>query len=75
MPVKPSEKEEEYFARMKFDKRKRIEEEKYKKLKEEEKEKLKKLHYMSCPKCGMEIIEILPAQNPADFFCFFAASG
>jgi len=58
MPVKPSEKEEEYFARMEFEKRKRIEEEKYKKLKEEERERLKKLHYMRCPKCGMELIEI-----------------
>ena len=58
MPVKPSEKEEGYFAKMEFEKRKKIEEEKHKKLKEEEKEKLKDLHFMKCPKCGMQLIEI-----------------
>ena len=56
--MKPSEKEEEYFVRMEFEKKKKIEEEKHKRLAEEEKERLKKLHYMQCPKCGMELIEI-----------------
>ena len=28
------------------------------KLKAEEKKKLKELHFMRCPKCGMELIEI-----------------
>ncbi len=37
---------------------KKIEEEKHKRLKAEEKNKLKELHYMRCPKCGMEMIEI-----------------
>ena len=58
MPEKPSEIEEEYFARMEYERRKKAEEEKHKKLKEEEKKKLKELHYMRCPKCGMELIEI-----------------
>lgn len=58
MPVKPSEKEEEYFARMEFERRKKIEEEKRIKMEAEEKEKLKELHYMRCPKCGMNLIEI-----------------
>ena len=58
MPVKPSEKEEEYFARMEFERRKKIEEEKRIKMEAEEKEKLKELHYMHCPKCGMNLIEI-----------------
>jgi hypothetical protein len=49
MVWKPSEKEEEYFARVEFEKRKKA---------EEEKEKLKELHYMKCPKCGMGLIEI-----------------
>ena len=31
---------------------------KFKKLTEEEKKNLKDLHYMRCPKCGMELIEI-----------------
>ncbi len=55
---KPSEKEEEYFARLEFEKRKQAEEEKQKRLAEEEKKRLKALHYMKCPKCGMELIEI-----------------
>ncbi|OGP95397.1 MAG: hypothetical protein A2157_18410 [Deltaproteobacteria bacterium RBG_16_47_11] len=54
----PSEREEEYFARVEFEKRKKVEEEKQKKLAEEEKKTLKELHYMKCPKCGMELIEI-----------------
>jgi ssDNA-binding Zn-finger/Zn-ribbon topoisomerase 1 len=58
MPLKPSEQEEEYFARMEFERKKKIEEEKHKKLGDEEKRKLKDLHYMRCPKCGMELIEI-----------------
>ncbi len=58
MPVKPSEKEEEYFARMDFERKKKLEEEKHRKLGEAEKIKLKELHYMRCPKCGMELIEI-----------------
>ena len=58
MPLKPSEQEEEYFARMEFEKKKKIEEEKHKKLNAEEKKSLKGLHYMRCPKCGMELIEI-----------------
>lgn len=55
---KPSEQEEEYIARMEYERRKKLEEEKHKKLAEEEKKKLKELHYMRCPKCGMELIEI-----------------
>ena len=58
MPVKPSSKEEEYFAREEFERLSRLEEEKQAKMEAEEKEKLKKLHYMHCPKCGMQLIEI-----------------
>ena len=58
MPRKPSEREEEYIARIEYEKRKRLEEEKHSRLAGEEKKKLKKLHYMRCPKCGMELIEI-----------------
>jgi hypothetical protein len=58
MVWEPSEREEEYFARMEFEKRKRLEEEKHKKFIEEDKKRLKELHYMKCPKCGMELIEI-----------------
>jgi hypothetical protein len=56
--MKPGEKEAEFIARMEFEKRKKLEEEKHRKLKEDEKKKLKETHYMRCPKCGMELIEI-----------------
>ena len=58
MAMKPSEKEEEYFARMEFERKKKIEEDKHRQLLTEEKKKLQELHYMKCPKCGMELIEI-----------------
>lgn len=56
--MKPSEREEEYIARMEYERLKKLEHEKHKKLAEEEKNRLKELHYMRCPKCGMELIEI-----------------
>lgn len=56
--MKPSEKEEEYYARQEYEKKKKLEEEKIKDLKLSEKQKLKDLHYMKCPKCGMDLIEI-----------------
>ncbi len=58
MVRKPSELEEEYMARMEYEKRKKLEEEKQKRLAEEERKRLKELHYMRCPKCGMGLIEI-----------------
>ena len=50
--------EEEYFARMEYERRKKAEEEKQDKLAEEEKKRLKELHRMRCPKCGMQLLEI-----------------
>ena len=58
MPLRPSEQEEEYFAKMEFKRKKKVEEEKHRKPSDEEKKRLKELHYMRCPKCGMELIEI-----------------
>ena len=58
MPLKPSDKEEEYFAREEYDRRKKKEEEKRRAMEAEEKKKLKELHYMHCPKCGMNLVEI-----------------
>ncbi len=58
MPVKPTEKEDEHFARIEFEKRKKLEAGKQAQFLEEEKRNLKKLHYMHCPKCGMQLIEI-----------------
>ena len=58
MPIKPSTKEEEYFAREEFERQKRIEEEKQAKMEQEERTKLKEMHNMHCPKCGNNLIEI-----------------
>jgi predicted Zn-ribbon and HTH transcriptional regulator len=58
MPVIPSEQEEAYFARLELERRKKHEEEHRKKIAAEERKRLKELHYMRCPKCGMELSEI-----------------
>lgn len=58
MPVRPSEKEDEYFARQEFERRQQTEAENRAKLEAEEKDRLKELHHMCCPKCGMKLIEI-----------------
>lgn len=58
MPRKPTESEEEYFARMEFERRKKAEEENRKKMAESERKRLKELHFMRCPKCGSELIEV-----------------
>lgn len=58
MALKPSEKEEEYFARQEFEKKMKLEEEKQKQLAEAEKKKARDLHFMKCPKCGMGLVEI-----------------
>jgi len=50
--------EDEYFARQEFERRKKLLEEQHAKLKEAEKKELKDLHWMRCPKCGMEMLEI-----------------
>ena len=44
MAWKPSGKEEEYFARMEFERKKKLEEEKHQKFEVGEKQKLKELH-------------------------------
>ena len=58
MAMKPSEKEEEHFAKLEFERKKKAEEEKIAKMKDAEKKKHKELHHMRCPKCGMQLVEI-----------------
>jgi len=58
MPMHPSEKEEAYFTRQAFERKKKLEEEHHRNMKQAEKRRLKELHHMHCPKCGMELIEI-----------------
>ena len=55
---KPSSKEEEYFARQELEKRRQWERERAAKMALEEREKLKELHFMKCPKCGMDLTEL-----------------
>ncbi len=50
--------EDEYFARQDFEKKQKLKHALHEKMKKEEKDRLKNLHYMRCPKCGMELIEI-----------------
>jgi hypothetical protein len=58
MVQKPSEKEEEYFLRLELERKKECEKEIQEKATEVEKNKGKELHYMKCPKCGMQLIEV-----------------
>lgn len=58
MPKKPSEREDEYMARMEYERLQKIENEKHKNLAVQEKKRLQELHHMRCPKCGMELIAV-----------------
>jgi hypothetical protein len=53
-----NENEEEYFIRLEFERAKKVEEELKEKMLEDERSSLKELHYMRCPKCGMQLVEI-----------------
>lgn len=52
---KPSHQEDEYFAREDIENKRRLAKQTAEKLAAEERAKLKALHYMHCPKCGMEL--------------------
>jgi hypothetical protein len=52
---KPSRGEDEYFARQEIERRKQWAKEQSEKIATEEKERLKQLHFMKCPKCGMDL--------------------
>ena len=58
MSPKKNENEEEYFIRLEFERAKKVEEDLKQKMLEDEKSSLKELHYMRCPKCGMQLVEI-----------------
>jgi len=53
-----NENEEEYFIRLEFERAKKVEEELKKKMLSDERSSIKELHYMRCPKCGMQLVEI-----------------
>jgi hypothetical protein len=51
-------KEEEFFARQEFERRKKLEAERAAHLAEQEVADRQKLHYMHCPKCGSALVEL-----------------
>jgi transposase len=55
---KPSEKEEEYFARQAVERMKKEAEERQGRMADDEKKRLKEQHYMHCPKCGHQLSEL-----------------
>ena len=55
---KPSRAEDEYFAKQELERRKKWAQEQAGKMATEEEERLKQLHYMKCPKCGMDLTTI-----------------
>ncbi len=58
MSQKKNENEEEYFIRLEFERATKVEEDLKQKMLKEERNSLKELHYMRCPKCGMQLVEI-----------------
>jgi len=57
-PQKPSQTEEEYFAREDAEKKRRLALQVKKETVAGEARRLKDLHFMRCPKCGMEMHEV-----------------
>ena len=58
MPIKPTKQEEAFFIKRKFEEAKKVEDQRQYLLNTEERLKFKELHYMRCPKCGMQLVEI-----------------
>jgi uncharacterized protein len=59
MLQKPSENEDEYFGRLEIELRRKLAAERQAKIKAEEQETARVLHFMKCPKCGMQLEEIV----------------
>ena len=58
MPVKPSEQEEEYFARQEFERRKKVLAEQERKVAEEERLRVLAVARNRCPKCGAPLVPV-----------------
>ena len=58
MPVKPTENEDEYFVRREAERRRKLAAERQAKMEKEQRERERTLHFMKCPKCGMDLEEI-----------------
>ena len=58
VPIKPTDSEEEYFKRQEYVKLRRAREAEAARLSEQQRKQARELHYMKCPKCGMDLQEI-----------------
>lgn len=54
----PSTNEEEYFARQEVERRRKVAGQRQAELMTEERERQRALHFMKCPRCGMQLEEI-----------------
>lgn len=58
MPIDPTDHEDEYFKREEMERLRKAKLEAAGATAEAERTRLKELHWMRCPKCGMELAEI-----------------
>jgi len=66
MPVKPTTPEETFFAQQELERRRQLALEREERLLAAERQALKEQHWMRCPKCGMELLEIEHAGHKVD---------
>jgi hypothetical protein len=66
---KPSSTEEEYFAREEIEKKRKLALQQAEEMAAKRREELKQLHYMKCPKCGMDLQTLSRGQVEIDT-CF-----
>lgn len=58
MPVKPSTHEDTFFAQQEQEKRRKLADENATRIQILEQEEKRKQHWMHCPKCGSDLVEI-----------------
>ena len=58
MPVKPTEQEEDYFARLEFERRRKVLDERESHAAEEERQRILAVARGRCPKCGAELVPV-----------------
>jgi len=66
---KPSQTEEEYFAREEVEKKRKLALQQQQETAQHDRERLKQLHFMKCPKCGMDLHAITKGKVVVDT-CF-----
>lgn len=58
MPIRPSDNEEEYFTRRELERRRQAETERAAAEQEAERRRRREAHFMKCPKCGADLVEV-----------------